>query len=77
MLAANSGAADSVSLLLGKGADPTIRDIDGRTVVYNAVGHGTIMEMLLAVSIYYNTICIVKPLHTGQSWDQGKWNIGV
>ncbi|XP_032219761.2 transient receptor potential cation channel subfamily A member 1 [Nematostella vectensis] len=47
MLAASTGSADSVHLLMEKGADTTVKDIDGRTAVFNAVGHGATMEVLL------------------------------
>ncbi|KAK3712751.1 hypothetical protein QZH41_013203, partial [Actinostola sp. cb2023] len=48
MLAASSGAMASVNLLLEQGADPTVNNIDGRTAVFNAVGRGNTMEVLLA-----------------------------
>lgn len=52
MLAASFGATDSVQLLIEKGADPTIKNIDGRTALFNAVKHANTMEVLLMVSTY-------------------------
>jgi ankyrin repeat protein len=50
MLAAGFGATDSVQLLMEKGADPTVKNIDGQTALFNAIGHGNAVEVLLMVS---------------------------
>lgn len=49
MAAAKTGAADTVRLLMSKGADPTVKDVDGRTAVFNGIGHNAIIEILLQV----------------------------
>lgn len=60
MLAAKFGATDTVQLLLERGADPTIKNIDGRTVIFNAVGHGDIMKIFLTVRMRELHQCTAK-----------------
>ncbi|XP_020903271.1 transient receptor potential cation channel subfamily A member 1, partial [Exaiptasia diaphana] len=47
MFAAKRGGVDTVRLLLEKGADPTLKDIDGRTAVYDAIGYPMTAEVIL------------------------------
>jgi ankyrin repeat protein len=55
MAAAKTGAFDTVMLLMSKGADPTIKNVDSRTAVFNAVGHSSTMEILLQVRKIVNS----------------------
>ena len=47
--AADYGAVDVVKLLMERGADVTIRDIELQSVLHAAVGHPRAMEILLQV----------------------------
>ncbi|XP_048588083.1 transient receptor potential cation channel subfamily A member 1 isoform X2 [Nematostella vectensis] len=47
MMAASRGSKDCVRMLMENGADTTVKDVDGRTAVFNAVGYGVTMEILL------------------------------
>ena len=49
-LAAENGAVDVLKLLMERGADVTIRDIELRSVLHGAVGHPHAMEVLLQVN---------------------------
>ena len=49
-MAAENGAVDVLKLLMERGADVTIRDIELRSVLHGAVGHPHAMEVLLQVN---------------------------
>lgn len=49
-MAAESGAVDVLKLLMERGADVAIRDIELRSVLHAAVGHPRAMEVLLQVN---------------------------
>ena len=49
-MAAENGAVDVLRLLMERGADVTIRDIELRSVLHGAVGYPNAMEVLLQVN---------------------------
>ena len=55
-MAAENGAFDAVTLLMDRGADVTIRDTELRSVLHVAVGHPRVIENLLQVRNYKNSV---------------------
>jgi len=49
MYAAKRGGTETVQLLMQKGADATLRDVDNRTAVFEAVGYPATMAVILEV----------------------------